>query len=413
MSAHDQFLQAIVDDPENDLPRLVYADWLDEQGDPRGEYIRVQCELAPLDQFDPGRKPLEDRQDTLFKKHKSKWTKVLKVAAIRSYEFRRGFVEIVTLNAKNHLQNAEALLDRVPTIREMKINAMKTVLNELLESKWLERLEALNFTSCQMGTRRLKRLLRSKHLKNIRKLDLTSNGLGTAGFHAMMHADTLPNLKTLLLNNMNLPAVEGLEKVGQGRLWSQLTEVELSSNELNDIHLIELVENWPKCDWKRINLSYNPISESGLNAFLEGGHANSLETLELRGARHLSDTAMETLANADGLQNLRSLDLCSGSTDVPGLRAIMNSEKLKNLRRMTITCDGSASDAFRTVAEAKGLPALEELNLQTRPLNMIGVEPLRQPGKFHSLKTLVLTFYMGDPKVTQELRRLLPDVNIV
>jgi uncharacterized protein (TIGR02996 family) len=45
------FLRAIADDPEDDAPRLVYADWLDERDDPRGEFIRVQLEFertAPL-----------------------------------------------------------------------------------------------------------------------------------------------------------------------------------------------------------------------------------------------------------------------------------------------------------------------------------------------------------------------------
>jgi uncharacterized protein (TIGR02996 family) len=43
------FLKAILADTDgDDGPRLVYADWLDEHGDPRGEFIRVQCELARL-----------------------------------------------------------------------------------------------------------------------------------------------------------------------------------------------------------------------------------------------------------------------------------------------------------------------------------------------------------------------------
>ena len=33
-SAHDAFLQAIREAPEDDTPRLVYSDWLDEHGDP-------------------------------------------------------------------------------------------------------------------------------------------------------------------------------------------------------------------------------------------------------------------------------------------------------------------------------------------------------------------------------------------
>ncbi len=40
------FLASICAEPDSDLPRLVYADWLDEHGDPRGEFIRLQCRLA-------------------------------------------------------------------------------------------------------------------------------------------------------------------------------------------------------------------------------------------------------------------------------------------------------------------------------------------------------------------------------
>ena len=36
--------------PDDDLPRLVYADWLDEHGrHARAEFIRVQCELASIE----------------------------------------------------------------------------------------------------------------------------------------------------------------------------------------------------------------------------------------------------------------------------------------------------------------------------------------------------------------------------
>src|SRR5262245_57451036 len=46
MSNETSFLRAIADDPERDGPRLVFADWLTERGDPRGELIRLQVELA-------------------------------------------------------------------------------------------------------------------------------------------------------------------------------------------------------------------------------------------------------------------------------------------------------------------------------------------------------------------------------
>jgi uncharacterized protein (TIGR02996 family) len=50
MSDHDAILAAIIADPADDLPRLAYADWCEENGDDaRAEFIRVQVALAKLD----------------------------------------------------------------------------------------------------------------------------------------------------------------------------------------------------------------------------------------------------------------------------------------------------------------------------------------------------------------------------
>jgi uncharacterized protein (TIGR02996 family) len=41
---------AVLADPDDDLPRLVFADWCDENGEPeRAEFVRGQCELARLE----------------------------------------------------------------------------------------------------------------------------------------------------------------------------------------------------------------------------------------------------------------------------------------------------------------------------------------------------------------------------
>lgn len=46
MTDHSSFLAAICADPDDDSLRLIYADWLEDQGDAdRAEFIRVQCEL--------------------------------------------------------------------------------------------------------------------------------------------------------------------------------------------------------------------------------------------------------------------------------------------------------------------------------------------------------------------------------
>src|SRR5207249_8060556 len=47
MARDEAFLQAIVENPDDDTPRVVYADWLDEHGDAaRAEFIRLQVRLS-------------------------------------------------------------------------------------------------------------------------------------------------------------------------------------------------------------------------------------------------------------------------------------------------------------------------------------------------------------------------------
>ena len=63
MTDEQAFLNALKANPADDTTRLVYADWLDEHGDPlRAEFIRVQCELATGRGEYPARKALWVRQ---------------------------------------------------------------------------------------------------------------------------------------------------------------------------------------------------------------------------------------------------------------------------------------------------------------------------------------------------------------
>lgn len=46
---HEAFMRSIIADPSNDMPRLVFADWLEEHDEPeRAEFIRCQIELAKM-----------------------------------------------------------------------------------------------------------------------------------------------------------------------------------------------------------------------------------------------------------------------------------------------------------------------------------------------------------------------------
>jgi uncharacterized protein (TIGR02996 family) len=47
------FLLSVQATPNDPVPRLVYADWLDERGDPRGQTLRQEVERASSQGFGP------------------------------------------------------------------------------------------------------------------------------------------------------------------------------------------------------------------------------------------------------------------------------------------------------------------------------------------------------------------------
>jgi carbon storage regulator len=71
------FLQAIVDSPGDEGLRLVFADWLEERGDPLAEFIRLRCALANLPAGDERRKSSEARERALWREHGIDWEAAL------------------------------------------------------------------------------------------------------------------------------------------------------------------------------------------------------------------------------------------------------------------------------------------------------------------------------------------------
>src|SRR5262249_32317307 len=88
------FLDFIVANPDDDAPRLIFADWLEEQGDgDRAEFIRVQVERARLPGWDARQVRLRLRERDLLDRHGRNWREELPlVKGVGWGEFRRGFV---------------------------------------------------------------------------------------------------------------------------------------------------------------------------------------------------------------------------------------------------------------------------------------------------------------------------------
>src|SRR5947208_13340491 len=100
MNQGEAILQAVIERPEDDAPRLVYADWLEDHGDPdRAEFIRVQCELARLPPDEPRAFDLRWRQEELLADHGPAWSEEVPKWAREGCTFRRGFVDRVETTA--------------------------------------------------------------------------------------------------------------------------------------------------------------------------------------------------------------------------------------------------------------------------------------------------------------------------
>jgi uncharacterized protein (TIGR02996 family) len=109
MNDQDAFLRAIGATSNDSGLRLVYADWLEERGDPvsacRAEYLRVECEQERL-RWGHGARLLEARLITLIDSAGSEWCH--KVARIPYGRAGRTYTQ------KGFRMRALALIRRYP-----------------------------------------------------------------------------------------------------------------------------------------------------------------------------------------------------------------------------------------------------------------------------------------------------------
>ena len=114
----DPLLQAILADPADRDARLVYADRLDQQGDPRAELIRYQIAVEDLPAGNPRRDPLEAQIRALLQAHEAAWLAPLPVPVV-SWTFRGGFIEEVRVGDADSVTAVEAALRAYHPIRRV------------------------------------------------------------------------------------------------------------------------------------------------------------------------------------------------------------------------------------------------------------------------------------------------------
>jgi uncharacterized protein (TIGR02996 family) len=88
MTNHLSFLRAIAANPGDDSYRLVFADWLEEQGDGRAEFLRLDCRLQALPAGQSRPADLQERWMELRALLSPSWLAILGRSSIENCEHR-------------------------------------------------------------------------------------------------------------------------------------------------------------------------------------------------------------------------------------------------------------------------------------------------------------------------------------
>jgi uncharacterized protein (TIGR02996 family) len=204
MTCHDAFVQAICNQPHHDEPRLIYADWLEERGDPRGEFIRIQCVLAGTVEDAGRRHLLETRERELIQEFGPDWIGPLQ-GVVDKWEFRRGFLHRVVMTPGDFVWYSEQLfaLGPVQHVHFYRRNDVRRgEVQALAECPQLARLNGITFNT-DRGLRddSIGLLAESPFLAGLCSLDLRFNWIRNAGAELLAKSIHLGGLETLHLGS--------------------------------------------------------------------------------------------------------------------------------------------------------------------------------------------------------------------
>ncbi|MCI0702163.1 MAG: TIGR02996 domain-containing protein [Planctomycetia bacterium] len=408
MTDADALLRAIIRHPEDDTPRLIYADWLQENGrSEEAEFIRVECRLATTTPDDPDYPALLDREEEL-----RLWLSThvpgpeltlaggLSLAGGSEWWKRtlRGFPRFMTFEgyhrpgtrAMRALASAlEKAFDVLPT-RWLGVNGISvTQLATLVKQPVLERLSQLSIHAFTNEPDEVVRLLANcSHLKNLRGLSLGVS-LSDAGCEALASAPW-GELEWFYLNCPEITPA-GLRALASTDWFRNLRELTLANTLLDEtfqelcrlpafpnLHTLELGRNqFPESIWQtfarsrsfpaltRLNLSWGNMSEGRLTA-LASANGFTLRALDLTGCAIGSRGSISALTTAPWAGSLRMLDLSYNMLNASEVKAIASCRKFTELKHLSLAHNPFGPPTLAAITANPALRGLRSLRLEGR-----------------------------------------------
>ena len=297
MGDGEALLAAVIDRPDDDTPRLVYADWCDDHGDPaRAEFIRTQIELA-RGPDDTRRAVLETRELDLLAAHRKRWDEPFVDFSLgtedpaRDLTYRRGFVWRVHLDDdEDEFADRAAELFALAPIRRLEF-WLKYRHRRSSRCPELLRVTELMTDRAGFEDDELQHLFASPYLQNLEVLDLPAdddNGhIGPGGIELLTNSTALPALRHLDLSG-NWAGLGGYgdsdwaATLAAGPVFGRLEFLSLHGTGLNAEGVGHLARSPAVANLKHLDLSRNYIGSDGAEALIGSPYLDGLRVLDLR-----------------------------------------------------------------------------------------------------------------------------------
>src|ERR1700739_4430833 len=91
------FLRDIKDNPDDDTPRLILADWLEDRFDPRGQFVRLQVQAARRTWKDPLWEQMLQEAKAIREQQHENW--IGHLAKKGDVSFSRGLIHCIALTS--------------------------------------------------------------------------------------------------------------------------------------------------------------------------------------------------------------------------------------------------------------------------------------------------------------------------
>jgi uncharacterized protein (TIGR02996 family) len=386
------FLEAIAATPSADGPRLVYADFLEETGNPldarRAELVRLQVALDRVAPEHSRGEELANRARELVDAHGRDWTAPLASLGVE-FQFRRGIPDAVSIDAAAFLARGEELFDNTQIrsgrsfIRRVKLRNPARVLATLGQCPLLEQIEELDLDGSDLGNGGVNLLLKSPWLGKVKSLALGNNRLDDAGAVAVARADTMPQLRSLALNDNGQIGSTGAAALADSPFLAGLIELDLSGNDVNEFGLQEIVEGKAAARWQMLQLFDNPIG-NGFTSFASSELFSRLLTFHSHLDLHhcgIESGGAEALAASPHLPRLTRLNLSENYLGDGGVAALCRG-RFESLRTLRLA-QNQLTDASASTLLGTPMRHLELLDISGNRLTHHGLEALKEAAKAH------------------------------